>query len=67
MRTLIDGKLEIAGGDKFVSVGGQRFYWSSTDFKSPEHMAVGFDEGVVRYLISNDATNPRSARLILAF
>lgn len=67
MRTLIDGKLVIAGGDKFVSEGGQRFYWSSTDFKSPEHMAVGFDGGVVRDLTSNDATNPRSARLILAF
>lgn len=67
MRTLVDEKLLAAGGEKFVSAGGQRFYWSSTGIKTNEHMSVGFDGGVVRDLTSNDATNPRSARMILAF
>lgn len=67
MRTLVDEKLLAAGGEKFVSEGGQRFYWSSTGIKTNEHMSVGFDGGVVRDLTSNDATNPRSARMILAF
>lgn len=56
-----------ASASKMVMEGGQRFYWSSTDIKAGEHMAVGFDGGVARNLPSNDSNNVRSARMVLAF
>lgn len=57
-------------GDKaadFVSSGNARFYWSSTVLKEAYHMAVGFDKGTIRDVISNDTNNPRSLRVVLAF
>lgn len=69
MRDQIQGRLEPLGNaaSAFVTSGGTRFYWSSTGVKAASHMSVGFADGTVRDLVSNDATNPRSARLILAF
>lgn len=69
MRDQIQGRLEPLGtaASAFVTSGGTRFYWSSTGVKAASHMSVGFADGTVRDLVSNDATNPRSARLILAF
>jgi hypothetical protein len=69
MRDQIQGRLEPLGtaASAFVTSGGTHFYWSSTGVKAASHMSVGFADGTVRDLVSNDATNPRSARLILAF
>lgn len=69
-RDLLQPLLESLGdkADKFTTEGGTRFYWSSTGFsKAGEHMSVGFADGTIRDLTSNDASNPRGARLILAF
>lgn len=57
-------------GDKaadFVSSGNARIYWSSTVLKEAYHMAVGFDNGTIRDVPSNDTNNPRSLRVVLAF
>lgn len=69
MRDQVQGRFESLGtaASAFVTSGGTRFYWSSTGVKAGSHMSVGFADGTVRDLVSNDATNPRSARLILAF
>ncbi len=69
MRDQVQGRFESLGtaASAFVTSGGTRFYWSSTGVKVGSHMSVGFADGTVRDLVSNDATNPRSARLILAF
>lgn len=69
MRDQVQGWFESLGtaASAFVTSGGTRFYWSSTGVKVGSHMSVGFADGTVRDLVSNDATNPRSARLILAF
>lgn len=69
VRDLVQSKLELLGdkAQKLTVAGGTRFYWSSTVVGPASHMAVGFDGGVPRDLTSNDGTNPRGARLILAF
>ena len=69
VRDLLQPILESLGDKaaKFTTEGGARMYWSSTGIKANAHMCIGFDSGVVRDLTSNDASNPRSARLIFAF
>lgn len=70
VRDILQPKLEALGdkAQKFTTEGSTRFYWSSTGFiKANEHMSVGFADGIIRDLTSNDGSNPRGARLILAF
>lgn len=69
MRDLVHQSFDQLGesASKMVTSGGQRFYFSSTGVDAGKHMAVGFDGGVARDLPSNDASNARSARMVLAF